>query len=102
MNKLFLLCLFVRTIFVLVAKNISLKHLPYLGYLALIPPVGFLYQYNFSTTRGYFNGRVWWNDLRPIHSLLYFLFAINAIQSYKDSYEFLLIDVIIGFLAFPW
>ena len=23
-----------------------------------------------------FGGKIWWNDLRPIHALLYFLFQI--------------------------
>jgi hypothetical protein len=97
--NLFFICLVCRTIFVLIAKKIPQKQLPYLGYLALIPFVGFLYQYKFSTKRGFFGGNVWWNNTRPIHSLLYGLFALEAIKSNKDSYKFLLIDVIIGFLS---
>ena len=96
LKRLFFICILVRISFVFIAKFISLNYLPLLGYLALIPSIGFLYQYQFSTQRGAFGGKLWWNDLRPIHSIFYFLFAINAINSKRESYEFMLIDVIIG------
>jgi hypothetical protein len=38
--------------------------------------------------------------VRPLHSLLYFLFAYNAIIGNKNSWIYLFIDVIIGFISF--
>ena len=47
-----------------------------------------------------FGGKIWWNNLRPIHSLLYFLFAYNAINGNRNAWQFLLADVIIGLISF--
>ena len=96
-------CIFVRILFVIIAKNISLNYLPYLGYLALLPSIGFFYIY-FTGTRKtgaeVFGDKIWWNDLRPIHGLLYALFAYNAINKNIYSWVYLLIDVIIGLISF--
>ena len=96
-------CIFVRILFVIIAKNISLNYLPYLGYLALLPSIGFFYIY-FTGTRKtgaeVFGDKIWWNDLRPIHGLLYALFAYNAINKNIYSWIYLLIDVIIGLISF--
>ncbi len=96
-------CIFVRTLFVIIAKNISLKYLPYLGYLALLPSIGFFYIYLTGTRKTgaeVFGDKIWWNDLRPIHGLLYALFAYNAINKNIYSWVYLLIDVIIGLISF--
>jgi len=96
-------CIFVRTLFVIVAKNISLNYLPYLGYLALLPSIGFFYIYltnSRQTGAEVFGDKIWWNDLRPIHGLLYALFAYNAINKNIYSWVYLLIDVIIGLISF--
>ena len=44
--------------------------------------------------------KIWWNDLRPIHALLFFLFAYEAINYKTESYKYLLFDVILGLFAF--
>jgi len=96
-------CIGMRTLFVFIAKNTSVSYLPYLGYLALLPAVGFIYIYltgSRKTGQEVFGEKIWWNDLRPLHSLLYFLFAYNAIQRNKNSWVYLLIDVIIGLFSF--
>jgi hypothetical protein len=96
-------CIFVRTLFVIIAKNISLNYLPYLGYLALLPSIGFFYIYltnSRKTGAEVFGDKIWWNDLRPIHGLLYALFAYNAINKNPFSWIYLLIDVIIGLISF--
>ncbi len=96
-------CIGTRLMFVVVAKKINRKYLPYLGYLALVPAVGFMYIYlTKSRTTGpeVFGEKIWWNDLRPVHSLLYFLFAYNAIQINDNSWMYLLADVLIGLFAF--
>ena len=75
-------CIGVRTLFVIIAKYINTKYLKYLGYIALLPAIGFMYIYltgSRKTGAETFGEKIWWNDLRPIHSILYFLFAYNAI-----------------------
>ena len=96
-------CMFVRSLLVFLAKKIPKKYLSVMGYAALIPAFGFSIIYLFGlrkTGPEVFGGKIWWNHLRPIHALLYFLFAYNAIKQKHDSYKYLLADVIIGLLAF--
>ena len=47
-----------------------------------------------------FGDKIWWNDLRPVHALMYGLFAYNAINKNPNAWIFLLIDVIIGLFSF--
>ncbi len=96
-------CIGMRSLFVLIAKNIAVAYLPYLGYLALLPAIGFAYIYlsgSRKTGQEVFGEKIWWNDLRPLHSLLYFLFAYNAINGNKNSWIYLLVDVVIGLISF--
>ena len=101
---LFLLgCIPTRLAFVYIAKTISLQYLPILGYLALLPAIGFVYLYLIGTRKTgpeVFGDKVWWNKLRPIHSLFYFLFAYNAINKEKNAWLYLMYDVIFGLLSF--
>jgi hypothetical protein len=96
-------CIGTRSLFVLIAKNTSVKYLPLLGYLALLPAIGFLYIY-FTGSRKtgveVFGEKIWWNDLRPLHSFIYFLFAYNAIIGNNNAWIYLLVDVIIGLISF--
>jgi hypothetical protein len=96
-------CIGTRALFVYVAKNIDIKYLPFLGYLALLPAIGFIYIYltgSRKTGGEVFGEKIWWNDLRPIHSLLYFLFAYNAIIGNNKAWIYLLVDVIFGLSSF--
>ena len=96
-------CIGVRSLFVIIAKYINIKYLKYLGYLALLPAIGFMYVYVSgirNTGLGAFGQKIWWNQLRPIHSILYFLFAYNAIIGNKNAWIYLLVDVIIGLISF--
>lgn len=96
-------CIAVRLIFVYVAKTISLKYLPYLGWIALLPALGFLYIFvtgSRKTGPEVFGKRIWWNRLRPIHAILYILFAYYAINKNRNAWIFLLIDVILGLSSF--
>jgi hypothetical protein len=96
-------CIGTRTLFVLIAKNAGPKYLPLLGYLALLPAIGFLYIYftgSRKTGGEVFGEKIWWNDLRPIHSLIYFLFAYNAIIGNNKAWIYLLVDVIFGLIGF--
>jgi len=96
-------CIGTRALFVYVAKNASAIYLPLLGYLALLPAIGFIYIYltgSRKTGGEVFGEKIWWNDLRPIHSLLYFLFAYNAIIGNNKAWIYLLVDVIFGLSSF--
>jgi len=98
-----LLCIPIRIIFVLVAKTINKKYLPYGGYIGLIISIGFAYIYIFNkrkTGNETFGKKIWWNSLRPIHSLIYLIFAYLAINKKKTAYIPLLFDVIIGLISF--
>jgi len=96
-------CIGTRSLFVYIAKNTRPKYLPLLGYLALLPAIGFMYIYLTGSRKvgiETFGEKIWWNDLRPIHSLLYFLFAYNAIIGNYKAWEYLLIDVLFGLTSF--
>ena len=96
-------CIGVRFLFVIIAKYINIKYLGYLGYLALLPATGFIYIYltgSRKTGAEIFGEKIWWNNLRPVHSILYFLFAYNAIVGNKNAWIYLLADVLIGLISF--
>ena len=103
-QKLFLfLCIPFRILLVILAKYISPNYLPYLGYISLIIATGFASIYltnSRKTGPEVFGGQIWWNYLRPIHSLLYFAFAYNAIVGNNSAWMYLLADVILGISAF--
>jgi hypothetical protein len=96
-------CIGIRSLFVIIARYINTKYLKFLGYLALVPAIGFIYIYLTGTRKTgaeVFGEKIWWNNLRPIHSILYFLFAYNAIIGNKQSWIYLLVDVLIGLISF--
>ena len=107
-HKRFLLfifgCIGIRSLFVVIAKNAPINYLKYMGYLALLPAISFMYIYitgSRKTGPEVFGEKIWWNDLRPLHALLYFLFAYNAILGDKSSaWVYLAIDVVFGLLSF--
>ena len=105
LQKRFLLfligCMGTRSLLVVIAKNS--KHLKYLGYAALVPAISFMYLYltgSRQTGPEVFGDKIWWNDLRPVHSILYFLFAYNAIIGNKQAWIYLLADVVFGLTSF--
>jgi len=96
-------CIGMRSLFVIIAKNVSIQYLQYLGYLALLPAIGFIYIFitgSRKTGPEVLGDKIWWNNLRPLHALLYGLFAYNAIKGNPNSWMFLLLDVIIGLISF--
>lgn len=95
-------CIGARSLIVVIAKSINIKYLKYLGYLALLPATGFMYIYitGVRNTVGAFGEKIWWNNLRPVHSILYFLFAYNAIIGNKRAWIYLFADVLIALFSF--
>jgi hypothetical protein len=98
-------CIGIRSIFVIIAKTATPDVLPYLGTLALLPAIGLFYiflTHSRKTGAEVFGARIWWNNLRPIHGILYSLFAYNAITKNTNAWIYLLVDVIIGLVSFTW
>jgi len=96
-------CMGTRFLFVYISKNISIDYLPYLGYLALLPAIGFIYIYltgSRETGAEVFGEKIWWNNLRPIHAVLYLIFAYSAITKNKNAWTWLLLDVLLGLVGF--
>lgn len=99
----FSICIVIRFILVIIAKIINKIYLPYLGYLALLPALGFMTVYLTGSRKvgiETLGEKIWWNDLRPLHAILYAVFALMAINKCKNAYIILLIDVVIGLIAF--
>jgi hypothetical protein len=101
-------CIGTRSLFVYLAKTVKLEYLSYMGYLALVPAIGFLYIFftgSRQTGAEVIGEKIWWNNLRPFHAVMYFTFAYYAIQKERKAWIFLLIDVMVGlisFLMFHW
>ncbi len=100
---LFLLgCVPARLLLVHIARTRP-EWLPTLGLLALLPAVGFLWIYatNSRKTGAETFGRpIWWNNMRPIHAMLYALFAFMALSRVRQAWTVLALDVFLGICAF--
>jgi hypothetical protein len=96
-------CVGVRLYIAMLAKRASGEVLRLMGILALLPAFGFLYLY-FSGSRKtgaeVFGAPIWWNSLRPLHGLLWLLFAIMAIRGDSRAWLVLVVDLVIGLSAF--
>ena len=70
-----------------------------LGYLFFIPALSWFYLTIVGKSHGFFGGIAWWKNVRLIHAVIFFLFAILSIYKWKKAYWFLYLDVIIGLLT---
>jgi len=97
-------CVGTRILFAYLAKTVSVPYLKWMGWVAILPAIGFLYFYMSGTRKTgieVFGDKIWWNNLRPIHSFLYAMFAYNAIRGNKQvAWIYLALDVSIGIIAF--
>ncbi len=96
-------CIGTRTLLVYLAKIANKTYLKYMGYLSLLPAIGFFYLFltgSRKTGAEVFGDKIWWTNLRPVHGLLYFLFSYNAINGNLNAWMYLLVDVIIGLISF--
>lgn len=85
------------------AKVASKQVLFYMGLLALLPAIGFAYLFvSGARTTGaeVFGDKIWWNALRPLHALLYALFAWYAIHGKAHAWQFLAMDALVGLVSF--
>lgn len=96
-------CIPSRLLFAYLTKTLPPKYLPYCALVATLPLLGWLYIYFISPrTRGLETGGelIWWNELRIVHALLYLLFIIYALQKKPFSYIVLIVDALVGLIAF--
>ena len=92
-------CIGLRSLFVYIAAITPTAYLPYLGLLALLPTLGWIYilATGARKTGAEVGGeKIWWNGLRPLHATNYAAFAAAALLKNRNAYLFLLWDVILG------
>jgi len=101
-NIYFSLCIFLRFLlsyFVFVTYNNNYRYIFIIFYL--LAALGLLYHYlNKKRKIGAFNNIVWWDDLRPIHALLFISTAILLYIKNPYSYILPVIDTIIGLIMY--
>ena len=101
---LFLLgCMPVRSYFTYYVKNSDENTLKYLSIIGIILAIGFMVIYITGmrkTGAEVFGGKIWWNNLRPVHALLFGTFGYLAYTGHKDAYIPLALDTTIGLIAF--
>jgi len=97
-------CIGMRSLFAYAAKVASVGVLRIMGWLALIPAFGLMYIFatgSRKTGAEVFGEKIWWNSLRPIHSAMYFAFALLAINGLRGiAWKVLAADVALGLSAF--
>lgn len=95
-------CVTVRSLLVVLAKYGSNTTRNIMASFAVIISLSFMYQFLFNPKKkGAFGGEPWWNNLRPVHALLYMLFAILIFIGKGDTaWTVLLLDISIGTVAF--
>jgi len=95
-------CIGARALLVILAKNAPPAWLNLMGFLALLPASGFLYLFWSGARKGngVFGEKIWWQSLRPIHAILYGLFAFFALTGRREAWVFLLLDLVIGVTGF--
>ena len=97
-------CIGMRSLFAYAASVASVGVLRVMGWLALIPAIGFIYIFVSGarkTGAEVFGEKIWWNSLRPVHGLMYFAFAWLAINGMRGmAWKVLAVDVLLGLGAF--
>ena len=72
-----------------------------LGIAALVISIGFMTIWAFGLRKigPEAGGPVWWDNLRPVHSLLWALIAVFALYGDKNTWKILLADTLFGLSA---
>jgi hypothetical protein len=93
-------CLGTRLLLVLVAASVNTEHLKWLGRFAILPAIGFALIYIFGLRKSGMEAEViWWDNIRPVHALLYGIFAFMATHGHPLAWVVLLLDWFVGLLA---
>jgi hypothetical protein len=98
----FFICIFLRFLlsyFVFVTYNNNYRYLLIIFYF--FTALGLLYNYLYKKRKiGAFNNIVWWDDLRPLHALLFISTSILLYIKNPYSYIIPFIDTIIGIIMY--
>lgn len=107
LTKRFLLfgigCIGTRSVFIILSATAPVYYLRILGFIGLFLSIGVAWIYvNGLRKVGFeiFGDAIWWNYLRPIHSVLYAVFAYYAIRGNTNAWKWLALDLAIGITAF--
>lgn len=95
-------CIGTRLSLAVLAAMLNRKWLRRMGYLTVLPAIGFAVIYLFGLRKtGFETGGqpIWWNHLRPFHSIAYGLFSAGAIHGSGWSWLILLVDALVGLVA---
>lgn len=96
-------CMLARGLLVVLAKYIDKQYLPYMGIVATIVAISWLYLFMFDlrkTGPEVLGQEIWWQKIRPIHALFYLIFAYLAFKQSDKAWIPLLIDQLFGLGAF--
>ena len=98
------LCIPSRLFLSYIIKKIKNKNIRFsLATLILIMGMGFLIIYlgNFRKTGGEtFGNKIWWNNLRPIHSFMYLYTSYLIFNNKKNANLIIFYDTIFGLISF--
>jgi small-conductance mechanosensitive channel len=96
-------CMGTQLLLALLSKNVSDDILYKMGIIALFFAITSIYMFfndeRKTGTKVISGATVWWHSLRPVHAILYFLFAYYAINKKKNAWKILLINTLISFFA---
>lgn len=101
-------CIGTRLAFTVISAYASGWFLTLIGFIALIPVFGWLYIIFIGkrdTGIEVLGNKIWWKNLRPIHTLLWGFFAYLAITGNRKAWLVLLVDTLFGlsvFLVHHW
>lgn len=100
-----LFCIGTRTVLTILAKNLTKEKVKYMSFITLVMGLGFLYIYTFGNERAnnqleWANAKIWWNDYRIIHGILYTSFSILGILKINKAWILLGLDTLLGLILF--
>lgn len=99
-------CMVARIALAMWVRTASASHLWRAGIVFLLQSIGFAYIFAFGLRKSggeTFGCPIWWNDMRPIHAMLYAMAAWFALKGNgKHASTVLSADVTIGVVAFAY
>lgn len=95
------MCIPVRLTIAVVVLLFPNRWLPFAGAVALIGALGLVFRtLTYSPSQlGAFKQKVYWNNLRPVHALMWFVFAVLAFKQDSRAKIIPFIDVVFGAIA---
>lgn len=98
-------CIGTRMVLTILAKNLSKEKVQYMSFITLVMGLGFLYIYAFGNERAdnqleWASAKIWWNDYRIIHGILYTSFSILGILKINKAWILLGLDTFLGLVLF--